>query len=215
VEEKVKRIAIGVQLIGLSKQEPAQRDRYFEAVGDLRDALTTLQVRTQPHGKHSQIWIGALTQALKFLDRVIALPVLKPGATPDYRLEPIDQPLTRRDHELLALSVRPLLADLLKRAKSPGFKPLEAANDDSVASMLAAVEHRGLLDARTNLHKAQLAMRMSVRGNPVSMREATAHLLGDALRKISAIAGARPGAALQQLPAPAGGPPERPPRVAA
>jgi hypothetical protein len=42
-------------------------------------------------------------------------------------------PLTQRDHELLRLSVRPQLVALLKRARSPGFKPKEEATDDTLA----------------------------------------------------------------------------------
>jgi hypothetical protein len=128
VEGKVRQIAAAVAVIADSKQDPAQRDRYYDANEDLRDALVTLEVRTKPPRGRPQIWIDALTRALADLDHVMALPVLKPGATPDYRLEPIDMPLTQRDHELLRLSVRPQLVALLKRARSPGFKPKDLAD---------------------------------------------------------------------------------------
>jgi hypothetical protein len=153
----------------------------------VRDALATLQVRNRPPREKPKIWIDALTRALAYLDRVMALPVLKPGATADSRLEPIDMPLTQRDHDLLKLSVRPQLAALLKRAQSPGFKPKEEATDDTLASMLTAVDHRGLSAVRVEVHKAQHAMRVFTMPSPTAMREAAVQNLTDAQRKLAAI----------------------------
>jgi hypothetical protein len=187
VREKVREVAAAIAVIGNTKPDPAQRDRYWEAVNDLRDALTTIDVRTKPDRQKTQIWVDALTHALTGLDRVMALPVLKPDATPDYRVELVDRPLTKRDHDLLTRSVRPQLAALLKRAKSGGFKPKEEANDDTLASMLAAVDHRGLLNVRDDVHRAQQAMRVFTMPGPKTMREAAVQNLGDAQRKLSAI----------------------------
>jgi hypothetical protein len=187
VREKVREVAAAIAVIGNTKPDPAQRDRYYEALNDLKDALTTIDVRTAPDRKKNQIWIDALTRALNGLDQVIALPILKSGATPDYRLELIDQPLTQRDHDLLKLSVRPQLNALLTRAKSPGFKPKEEAIDDTLASMLAAVEHRGLLMVRENVRTAHHAMRVFTMPGPKTMREAAVQNIGDAQRKLSAI----------------------------
>jgi len=187
VEEKVREIAAAVQVIANSKEDPRQRDRYYDANDDVRDALATLQVRNRPPREKPKIWIDALTRALAYLDRVMALPVLKPGATADSRLEPIDMPLTQRDHDLLKLSVRPQLAALLKRAHSPGFKPKEEATDDTLASMLTAVDHRGLSMVRVNVHKAQHAMLVFTMPSPTAMREAAVQNLADAQRKLAAI----------------------------
>lgn len=187
VREKVREVAAAVAVIGNSKADPAQRDRYWDAVNDLRDALTTIDVRTKPGRQKSQIWLDALTHALTGLDRVMALPVLKPGATPDERLPLIDRPLTQRDHDLLMRSVRPQLEALIKRAKSPGFKPKDEANDDTLASMLTAVDHRGLLNVRDDVHKAQHAMRVFTMPDAKTMREAATQNLVDALSKLSAI----------------------------
>ena len=187
VREKVREIGAAVTVIGNSKADPAQRDRYYEVLNDLKDALTTIDVRTKPGRQKNQIWLDALTHALAGLDRVIALPVLKPDATPDYRLELINRPLTQRDHDLLKLSVRPQLKAMLERAKSPDFKPKDEANDDTLASMLAAVDHRGLLMVRENVRTAQHAMRVFTMPGPKTMREAAVQNLGDAQRKLSAI----------------------------
>lgn len=194
VREKVREVAAAVAVIGNTKPDPAQRDRYWDAVNDLRDALTTIDVRTKPGRQKAQIWLDALTHALAGLDRVMALPVLKAGSTPDERLPLIDRPLTQRDHDLLTRSVRPQLEALIKRAKSPGFKPKDEANDDTLASMLTAVDHRGLLGVRDDVHKAQHAMRVFTMPDAKTMREAATQNLGDALSKLSAIMAGDPAA---------------------
>jgi hypothetical protein len=209
VESKLRAIGAGIAVIAHSKDDPAQRDRYYEAVDAIRDALTTLEVRSKPYREKSQVWVDALTRALKGLDRVIALPVLKPGATPDYRLELVDMPLSQRDHDLLVLSVRPQLDALLKRAKAPDFRPQEAADDDTVASALTAVDHRGLLTVRGHVHKAQHAMRVFGMPTLTAMREAAVRSLEDAQLKLSSIMRSTPQAGVSGAAQP-GAPPIAP-----
>lgn len=187
VQDKLRAIAAGIAVIANSKDDPAHRDRYYEALDAVRDALTTLEVLTKPYKEKTQIWVDALTHAMTGLDRVMALPVLKDGATPDHRLAAVDLPLSERDHELLKRSVRPQLEALLKSAKSPTFRPQEVADDETVASALTAVDHRGLLAVRGNVHKAQLAMRVFGMRSLKSMREAAVQSLEDAQLKLSSI----------------------------
>jgi len=168
-----------LHVIATSKKEPKNRDNLYRPLDEIQAAMTTLKVMGDPD-KVKDVWKRHFEGAMKVVDQVLALPIRDEAADPQQQpAASPDETLTQRDHDLMLVSLKPQLQQLIETTSGEphvDWDPDTVIGDLTVTAALNAFSNRKLTSARLQVNLGLQAIRTFAMSLNEQQAEAIARL---------------------------------------